>query len=96
MMLLITSLSCTNLEVEEIERCAITLEGNYCRCHMYQISKEYTGIIGESVNHPLEYCDKMVGFRPDEYGKLSIWIHDVMEFMKSIANPQENYDILNP
>lgn len=81
-MTLITLLmSCTSYETQ-VERCVISIEFDKCRCHQYQINKDNIGIVGESTDHELEYCDKLVGFRPKEWGTLRTFIGDVMLYLK--------------
>lgn len=62
------------------ERCVIVLEsdqGSYCRCHLYEWSKDHIGRISDSVDHEIKYCDKLIGFRPDTYGRVYTWWEEI-------------------
>jgi hypothetical protein len=63
-----------------------------CICQPYHVNKDYVGPVKGSVvtQHPLDYCDKMVGFRTakDEngdspWGSVTIWIQSMYEWLKA-------------
>jgi len=92
MLLIILSslVACGYPKIEPVERCSLflsdTLDTSKCRCHMYDLDVKGGQIIGESVDHPVMYCDRSVMFRTDESGawetivnwrdELIIWIED--------------------
>lgn len=62
------------------ERCVIvllpeipTMDESYCRCHLYQWSSENIGRISESVSHPINYCNKLIGFNADDSLAIYTW-----------------------
>ena len=62
--------------IEPQERCIIVLEsdqGAYCRCHMYEWTKENIGRVSESIDHEPMYCNKLIGFRPNTYERIYTW-----------------------
>lgn len=60
--------------IQPQERCVVVLsDGGRCRCHMYSWSITGIGRITESTNKPLEYCDKLVGFKPESSVKIYEW-----------------------
>jgi len=85
--------SCQAPEIRDRERCVIVL-GNlnisaYCRCHQYKISKDFVGRIGDSYNKKLDYCDRMIGFRPDEWALLNADVKELMEWIKDKEDSQQ-------
>lgn len=64
------------------ERCVISLEHKICRCHMYQIADAGVGRVSDSYNNPLKYCDKLVGFSPDSWIELVLWLEEVFDTVK--------------
>ena len=67
MTLLIISLSltaCQAPEVRPFRRCVIVLPQENitgkCRCHMYEVTPDNVGRISDSIDLPLEYCDRGV------------------------------------
>jgi hypothetical protein len=79
LILLVTiSLSgCKNIPwpTRDVERCTLFInrvdasdlyEGK-CRCHPYRINKTFLGRSGDPTDHPVEYCKRLVGFRPTEW-----------------------------
>ncbi len=59
----------------DVERCTLFINridesDNYsgkCRCHDYRISQKFLGRVSEPIDHPVEYCKRLVGFRPTEW-----------------------------
>lgn len=45
----------------------------YCRCHLYEWNDVHIGRITESVDYPLDKCDKLIGFEPDSYAAVWSW-----------------------
>lgn len=62
-----TTLVCNELrrqEIKDIEMCDINIKFDRCRCRMFDFNEwEATS---EAVNHPLSYCDKLVGFNIED------------------------------
>jgi len=42
---------------------------SYCLCRPYRFSREYIGAVGASERLPISFCDKLVGWPPNEYVK---------------------------
>jgi len=63
------------------ERCIISLEFNKCRCHMYRVSHKEIGRVGESTNKPLEYCDKLIGFKSSAWINYALWFEEVFQIV---------------
>lgn len=72
----------------DAERCAlyinpVIIEGREfwegkCRCHAYRISKKTLGRVSESVDHPVEYCKRLTGFRPVEWTEFFVtWFEEI-------------------
>jgi hypothetical protein len=66
------------------ERCVIvllpeipTMEESYCRCHMYQWSSESIGRVSDSVDHPVNYCNKLIGFNADDSLSIYSWQNNI-------------------
>lgn len=57
--------------IQPLERSVLSLEYDKCRSHMYDPMTDRR--IGQSYDEPIEACEKMVGFKPDEWAKLKIW-----------------------
>jgi len=72
---------CKDFE-KNVERCTLNVIEKECYCHMYQISPQYVGKIGETKTYQLEYCDKLVGFQLDDW-------NDVYEVFIRNKNPTE-------
>lgn len=81
--LMISLEGCNFPELKEpLERCVLKLEYSRCRCHQYEISKDNIGRVGDSIDHPIEYCSRLVGFRPDEWGTLRLWFEGIFLWLK--------------
>lgn len=52
-----------NQEIAPIEMCDINFKFARCRCRQFDINKWVE--LSKPENHPLEYCDKISGFRLD-------------------------------
>lgn len=93
--------SCQNIPLLEspVERCGIFLRpqenglfDGKCRCHLYEITPDNIGRISESVDHPLEYCDRFVAFRPStSWAELRSWFEDLMIFHNQLEKWKQNY-----
>lgn len=66
--------------IQPKERCVIVLTEKsedsfkgYCRCHLYNWSSESIGRITESQNFPIDKCNKLVGFNPDNSTEIYNW-----------------------
>lgn len=47
-------------KIKPVEMCDINIKFDRCRCRQFDINSWEA--LSEPVNHPLEYCDKLVGF----------------------------------
>jgi hypothetical protein len=65
-----------------------------CRCHDYRISLVFLGRSSEPTDHPVEYCKRLVGFRPTEwtdyfvswFEEMQIWDNQNKEFEDDLSN----------
>jgi hypothetical protein len=74
-----------------VERCVTRIKKienanlyrGYCRCHPYEISRDYVGRAGDSYNKPLEYCDNQVGFPPVKNGwpRVRAWMDLIFDWL---------------
>ncbi len=77
-------------KLDDHERCVVSIEHSVCRCHIYRVSGEKIGRVSDSINKPLEYCDKLVGFNIDTWGSYFLWFHEVFEAVndsKEVTKP---------
>lgn len=89
---LITYLSIYKDDFPVIEpqlRCVVILTeksdngfNGYCRCHLYQWGIDGIGRISESTNHPIDKCDKLVGFLPDSNATIYGWQESIRLWLK--------------
>ena len=49
-----------NYQIKPIEMCDINIKFYRCRCRQFDFNSWEA--LSEPINHPLEYCDKLVGF----------------------------------
>lgn len=76
------------------ERCIVSFEFQMCRCHMYRISPERVGRVSQSYNRPVEYCEKLIGFRPDSWVDIPNWLQEVFDTVKDANQGKYNTPIL--
>ena len=96
LMLLISFLSlaaCQNAPtIRDTEQCFVylgeTQDESFCGCRQYRFSEDYVGVVpgSQPVLHPLDYCHKLIGWRPDEYlevtnywGEVRRWIAQLLK-----------------
>jgi len=64
----------------------INKEKSYCQCRPYRFSKKYIGPSGTVTVHPIEKCNKMVGWETPNYIKVArFW-----EAVRVMINASEN------
>ena len=67
------------------ERCMVVLEsdvGQYCRCHLYEWNSEHIGRISDSYDKDIMYCNKLIGFSPDDTGAIYTWQESIRLWLK--------------
>jgi len=75
-LLLMTFSGCQSFPtIEPQERCVISLEFDKCRCHEYDLMEDRR--VSESYDETVEYCERMVGFRPDSWEDIKIWLGEI-------------------
>lgn len=79
---MITISSCNFPTIDPIERCVLSIDYQKCRCHLYEISIDNVGRVSDSVDYPLEYCENLIGFRPDNWEYVYLWIKEVWIWVK--------------
>lgn len=99
LILLSTSLtSCAFPELDNpIERCSMFLEEvadnvytGKCRCHLFEVTEDHIGRVGESYDESLAYCDRGIIFRSESYLELTAWWKALMEYKGRIQNARSN------
>lgn len=60
-----------------------------CRCHDYRVSKKFVGRVTEPVDRPVEYCKRLVGFRPTEWTDVFVPWFDELQILSN----QEDKDL---
>jgi hypothetical protein len=53
-----------NQQIKPVEMCDISFKFNRCRCRMFDINS--WNALSEAVDHPLNYCDGIAGFRLED------------------------------
>jgi len=48
-----------------------------CFSREYQYSVEYIGPVGNEQEHPISECNLMIGVKPDDYAKRTIWLNEL-------------------
>ena len=77
LIVLISVAACRPPEIQNIERCIVSTDYNICRCHDYQITPERISRTSESRDYPIEYCNNMVGFRPNHWVAIRLFLDDL-------------------
>jgi len=85
----------------DVERCSLFINeispevySGKCRCHSYRISKKFLGRVDEPVDHPVEYCKRLVGFRPTEWTDFFVpWFEELQIW--SSQNDKQLQEIVN-
>lgn len=80
--------SCQQIPIlkQPFERCVIYLEqlgedtySGKCRCHQYEITPDNIGRISDSIDKPLNYCDRFVALKASgSWTDLRSWFGDLM------------------
>ena len=80
---------CSFPTIEPIERCGIflkaTIETSKCRCAMYKLDVLGGKRVSESVDMPLNYCDRGVVYNTEKNGawvKIRNWIDEVILWLE--------------
>jgi len=56
----------------------IDMRKSTCRCRRYKLALDFIGpIANTSQDHPIEYCDRLIGEKPDEYLKKVNFLGDL-------------------
>lgn len=65
---------CVNVLLDEKIIEGVSYHSGYCRCHLYEFTSEHIGRVGESIDYDSMKCDKLVGFDPDTFGTIYMWL----------------------
>jgi hypothetical protein len=82
--------SCQTVQIPEKsdeERCVVSVEFNVCRCHQYRVSPSVVGRVSESVDYPIEHCERLVGFSPEAWVNFVLWFEETFQAVED-ANAQ--------
>lgn len=74
------------------ERCTVVLSGDepHCRCVMYEWSSESIGIVGTPQNYPIDKCDKLTGYSPNDYTAIYNWEDSVRLWLNRREKQEDN------
>lgn len=61
----------TIINEQNQEEQVIDMKQSYCQCRPYRFSKKYIGPSGVVTVHPIEKCNKMVGWETPNYIKVA-------------------------
>jgi len=68
----------------------INLEKSFCTCHPYEITIERSGETGPNVRLPLDRCHNLVGFSPEAWVGIPIWIQSVRIWYQDQTSKVQN------
>ena len=51
-----------------------------CRCHQYEITSDHIGIVGESKDYDILYCQDGILFRPESWVTIRAWLSELQSF----------------
>jgi hypothetical protein len=68
-----------------VTQCSAWLQDDACFCRDYKYSAEYIGPVGNEEEHPIEACDKLVGFSPDDYLEVTTYHEAVRKLIKKYS-----------
>jgi len=92
MMLSVIFLSgCGLPEYKTADNCSIVIKKVYdsqrikarCICRDYEFTLNHTGPTSKARRVPIEKCNKLVGFPPDQWGDLTIWAKDLYQWARN-------------
>ena len=72
--------NCTFPQMAPQEICYINANNNYCRCSLFDFNQ--LKAISESINHPLSFCHKVIGFHSDGWENFQKFLIDVDTWKK--------------
>jgi hypothetical protein len=81
---------CVNVLLEEVVINDISYRSGYCRCHLYEWSRDRIGRIGDSTNFPMSKCDKLIGFEPDTYANVWTYWESIRLWLKRQKSPKHS------
>jgi len=66
----------------------ISTEKSYCICRVYRFSLDYIGPVTsiEAWKEPIQACDRLVGWTPEEYSKKASYWENVRQYIKDRSN----------
>jgi hypothetical protein len=66
----------------------ISVENSYCLCRAYRFSLDYVGPVKdiEPWKEPIESCNRLIGWTPEEYVKKASYWENVRSYIKERAN----------
>jgi hypothetical protein len=97
-LLLILLSACTNMPViEDLPQCSpvfkyvksvegdeyISVKDSYCICGNYRFSLDYVGPQGGSWREPIKSCNKVIGWKPKDYGEVAAYWKEVRARVQS-------------
>ena len=91
LLLTICSSGCSSFPLPEftVERCVTILSPiEKCRCHQYQVSSGNIGRVTESTDKDVRYCDRKVGFSPEDWIKF-------IELMEEAYGVNEDHAVIS-
>ena len=66
------------------ERCLVDLasEEPHCRCYLYQWNSDTIGKIGPAYDKEIMYCDKLIGYNPEDTTAIYEWKESIRLWLK--------------
>jgi len=66
--------------IPNIKKVEDGLYKGYCRCHLYEVTVNHVGRVGDSENKPLEYCHGAAAF--PRWAKIKGWFDELMQYIR--------------
>lgn len=58
----------------------INYENSFCLCRKYHFGLDFIGPVSEVSYHPVEHCNKVIGWNPKNYSKVWMFWDDVRNY----------------
>jgi hypothetical protein len=72
--------------IEDQETCLVSTTHQVCFCTMYHVGRDYVGPVPDAAvtTHSFGsgYCDKVQGFRPQEWANFKIYQASIQAYLK--------------
>jgi len=79
--------ACNSIPTIEVTQKKYDVDLNRCVKRQYVFSAEFIGGKGNSVEIPVDQCDELIGYTPDEYIKVFQWQEDRRKDWQEFLRP---------